>query len=519
MFNYIQRAQQQYSNNQVGRYRSLDNREQHRQLESLQRLQQRQNYLQLPEQWHMSRLRVTPPRLMEKPQNYQPQIFQKGRQQDQKQKQQQRNLQLLQQQWRMGKQTLQPQKLIKQSQNYQPELINKERKQRQAIDSTVIDKQINVHTSYPNSRGNFLTNRGMDISHIAPPGRAELTKNFKTRQIPYKFSSPYTTLQSTDKETRKGNSLVQRNNLQVNSRPTLKYPQPQNRIFEQNKSIIPQGGLLTVSQERTSLRQQSNLALNSQKDVRSQLWKDSQDTAHAGVVSQPTNQIASTGLDIKLSNQAGRVPIGHSPSRLSGTAKTRKEDLVHKSVSYKFPNYYENAPNFNSNQMPNTTSKMDERPNVANESNVLSQKKLRKKEKLFYFPIKRDTLVQILLTNLQEKFKSFHEKRSINSTSQRTSRNKENITKLHVPDGSQAKISNYGYGIKPPSAPAPTIQLNKSETFDSSRNILYNYFANDSESHRPRTDSVYPPNNLYDNPSAVNPNPGVVIEEYRPIHV
>ena len=517
MFNYIQRAQQQYSNNQVGRYRSLDTREPHRQLESLQRVQQRQKYVQLPEQWHMSRLRVTPPRLTEKPQNYQPQIFQNGRQQDQKQKQQQRNLQLLQQQWRMGKQTLQPQKLTQQSQNYQPELINKERKQRQVIDSTVIDKQINFQTSYRNTRGNILTNRGMGISHIAPPGRAELTKNFKTRQIPYKYSSPYTTLQSTYEETRKGSSLLQRSNLQVNSRPTLKYPQPQNRIFEQNKTIIPRGGLLTASQERTSLRQQSNLALNSQNDVKSQLWKDSrgQNTAHAGVVSQPTNQIASTGLDIKLSNQAGRVPIG----LLSGTAKTRKEDLVHKSVSYKFPNYYENAPNFNSNQMPNTTSKMDERTNVASESNVLPQKKLRKKEKLFYFPIKRDTLVQILLTNLQEKFKSFDEKRSINSTSQRTSRNKENVTKLHVLDGSQAKYSNYGYGIKPPSAPAPTIQLNKSETFDSSRNILYNYFANDSEAHRARKDSFYAPNNLYDKPSAVNPNPGAVIQEYRPIHV
>lgn len=336
MFNYIQRAQQQYSNNQVGRYRSLDTREQYRQLESLQRLQQRQKYSQLPEQWHMSRLRVTPPRLMEKPQNYQPQIFQKGRQQDSKQKQQQKKLQLLQQQWRMGKQTLQPQKLIKQSQNYKPELINKERKQRQAIDSTVIDKQINVQTSYQNSRGNILTNRGMGISHIAPPERAELTKDFKTRQIPYKYSSPYTTLQSTNEETRKGSPLIQRTNQQVKSRPTLKYPQPQNRIFEQNKPIIPQEGLLTVSQERTSLMQQSNLALNSQKDVKSQLWKDSQNTAHAGVVSQPTKQIASTGLDIKLSNQAGRVPIGPSPSMLAGTAKTRKED-------------YENAPNFNSN--------------------------------------------------------------------------------------------------------------------------------------------------------------------------
>lgn len=508
MFNYIQRAQQQNSNNQVGRYRSLDTREQHRQLESLQRLQQRQKYLQLPEQWRMSRLRVTPTRLMVKPQNYQPQIFQKGRQQDQKQKQQQRNLLLLQQQWRIGKQTWQPRELIQQSQNYQPDLTNKERKQRQAIDSTVIDKQLNVQTSYPNSRENILTNRGMGISHIAPPGRAELSKNFKTRQIRYKYSSPYTTLQSTYEETKKGSSLFQRSNLQVNSRPTLKYPQPQNRIFEQNKPIIPQGGLLTAAQERTSLRQQNSLALNSQKDVKSQLWKDSrgQNTAHAGVVSQPTNQIASTGLDTKLSNQAGRVPIGHSPLMLLGTAKTRKEDLVHKSVSYKFPKYYENAPNFNSNQMPNTTSKMDERP-----------KKLRKKEKLFYFPIKRDTLVQILLTNLQEKFKSFDEKRSINSTSQRTSTNKENVTKLHVPDGSQAKNSNYGYGIKPPSAPAPTIQLNKSQTFDSSRNILYNYFANDSESHRARKDSVYAPNNLYDKPSAVNPNPEV--PEYRPIHV
>lgn len=88
MFNYIQRAQQQYSNNRVGRYRNLDSREQHRQLVSLQRLPQRQKYFQLPEQWHTSRLRVTPPRLMEKPQNYQPQIFQKRRQQDQKQKQQ-----------------------------------------------------------------------------------------------------------------------------------------------------------------------------------------------------------------------------------------------------------------------------------------------------------------------------------------------------------------------------------------------------------------------------------------------
>ena len=510
MFNYIQRAQQQYSNNQVGRYRGLDTQEQHRQL----RLQQRQKYsLQLPEQWHMSRLRVTPPRLMEKPQNYQPQIFQKGRQRDQKQKQQQRNLQLLQQQWRMGKQTWQPRKLIQQSQNYQPELINKERKQRQAIDSTVMDKQINVQTSYQNSRGNIMTNRGMGISHIAPPpGRAELPKNFKTRQIPYKYSSPYTTLQSTYAEARKGSSLFQRSNLQVNSRATIKYPQPQNHIFEQNKPIIPQGGLLTVSQQRTSLRQQSNLALHSPKEVKSQLWKNSQNTAQAGVVSQPTNQIESTGLDIKLSSQAGRVPIG----LLSGTAKTRKEDLVHKSVSYKFPNYYENAPNFNSNQMPNTTSKMDERRNVANESNV---QKLRKKEKLFYFPIKRDTLVQILLTNLQEKFKSFDDKRSINSTSQRTLRNKENVTELHVPDGSQAKISNYGYRIKPPSAPAPTIQLNKSETFDSSRNILYNYFANDSDSHRARAESVYAQNNLYDNPYTVNPNPGVVIEEYRPIHV
>lgn len=507
MFNYIQRAQQKYSNNQVGRYRSLDTQEPHRQLESLQRLQQKQKYFQLPEQWHRSRLRVTPPRLMEKTPYYQPQIFQKGRQQDQKQKQQQRNLQLLQQQWRMGKQTLQPQKLTQQSQNYQPELINKERKQRQAIDSTVIDKQIKVQTSYLNSRGNILAKRGMGISQIAPPGRAESTKNFKTRQIPYKYSSPYTTPQSTYKETRKGISFIQRNNLQVNSRGNLKYPQPQSRIFEQNKPIIPQEGLLTVSQERTSLMQQSNLALNSQKDVKSQLWKDSQNTAHDGVVSQPTNQIASTGLDIKLSNQAGRVPIGPSPSMLAGTAKTRKED-------------YENAPNFNSNQMPNTTSKMDERPNVANESNGLSQKKLRKKEKLFYFPIKRDTLVQILLTNLQENFKSFDEKRSVNSTSQRTSRNKENVSKLHVPDGSQAKISNYGYGIyKPPSAPAPTRQLNKSETFDSSRNILYNYFANDSESHRARKDSVYAPNNLYDTPSAVNPSPGAVIEEYRPIHV
>lgn len=506
MFNYIQRAQQQYSNNQVGRYRSLDTREPHRQLESLQRLQQKQKYFQLPEQWHRSRLRVTPPRLMEKTPNYQPQTFQKGRQQDQKQKQQQRNLQLLQQQWRMGKQTLRPQKLTQQSQNYQPELINKERKQRQAIDSTVIDKQIKVQTSYLNSRGNILAKRGMGISQIAPPGRAESTKNFTTRQIPYKYSSPYTTPQSTYQETRKGSSFIQRSNLQVNSRPTKKYPQPQNRIFEQNKPIIPQGGLLTVSQERTSLRQQSNVALNSQNDVKSQLWKDSQNTAHAGVVSQPTNQIASTGLDIKLSNQAGRVPIGPSPSMLAGTAKTRKED-------------YENAPNFNSNQMPNTTSKMDERPNVANESNVLSQKKLRKKEKLFYFPIKRDTLVQILLTNLQEKFKSFDEKRSIDSTSQRTSTNKENVTKLHVPDGSQAINSNYGYGIKPPSAPAPTRQLNKSETFDSSRNILYNYFANDNESHRARKDSVYAPNNLYDKPSPVNRSPGVVIEEYRPIHV
>ena len=369
--------------------------------------------------------------------------------------------------------------------------------------------------------------------------------------------------------------------------------QSQSLVMERNNvPARPQQPLVSISGAVTPSLHRSYLSSHQgveklQTNVNSKPRQNNPDAVR--VISQPSHQISSTGTNIKLTYQSGIVPSKanislftnplpnhlQAENNLNAPLKTDPPPIMSTKTAAKqqkeFQLHHENPKSLNPNKRLNATTEMERRTYMANEQNVQSQGKPNKKEKLFYFPIKRDTLVEMLLSNLQEKFRSLRETKNVNSSS-KTSGNKGSVTaqdseaiklknipvEIHSPakssgygypiiqrnelapkqsksetlnssttiDASQASnnpnyifsptnFSGYGYTITPP-------KQSKSETINSSRNILKKYFEAKNITNTATINAFQAPKSPTSNFSAKQtsnsqPTETSIIEEYKPI--
>ena len=124
------------------------------------------------------------------------------------------------------------------------------------------------------------------------------------------------------------------------------------------------------------------------------------------------------------------------------------EDQVQFSVkpaSSVFQTLDNGPPSMESKHDLNKTSQIERRGGVEDESATSTEEKPKRKEKLFYFPIKRDTLIRMLPLNLQAKYRSLRETRNVNSNYEASSnKKKENSTALE-----DMKTQNVNNNIEP----------------------------------------------------------------------
>ncbi|KAL9985397.1 hypothetical protein ACROYT_G007801 [Oculina patagonica] len=428
LFDYIQRAQQLYNDKQTASpgYNSL---EQQRQL----KLQQQQ-------------------------------------QQQQKQKQFQ-----IQQQLQSRQQLMQRQTFIQQGKNVQRQMMEKLRQQREAFESTVTNYQQNVaapqstpwrNTAYQNLQGNLQSNILRVVPKPVSPGRAATLSAYYPK-MPQRIYNR----QQSNPEIKEYVMDLPKRNLVVES--SLHESQVENNLMP-IKEHMPR---VALSQPATDTWQRPDLNRvlpNSGKNVTGLTLQPLQHDPNSVHVSyQLTNQITYPGVTVNPTNQSqyrisqsNQLQAGNlindaqkrEPSKLlTQQAEGQVNQLSVKPASSVFQTHDSGAPSMESKHNLNKTYQIERRGGVGDEPETPAQEKPKKKEKLFYFPIKRDTLIRMLPLNLQAKYRSLRETRNINSSYEAfRNEKKENSTALedmkvqnltHKNDPS-TNISNFKYSVQ-----------------------------------------------------------------------
>ena len=368
-------------------------------------------------------------------------------QQQQKQKQL-----LLQQQMQRRQKVIEQQKLVRQQQNVQREMIEKQRQQRE----TLIEPPItNNHqqvvapqstpwgnpTAYQTWQKNLQYNAEVD-SRLVSPLRAVSWSSYypKTPQATHERYLPtYGTLQEEARSNvvngnfnqQLSNSEVGVNSVGLSQQNAVLKSSLRKKQLESNLTAIEeQVRPVTVSQPVTSAWQRSDFTelpssqrndtltlqpvqyIQSDVHVSSQLISNHMTSPVVDV--NPTTQArfkSSLSNQLEAGSQINVSPKREPPHSLTQTVRGKVNEISLKAASSVFQSNDNGPPGVESK-----TSQTERLGGVGDGAENRTQEKTQKKEKLFYFPIKRDTLIRLLPSNLQEKYRSLRETRNINST-------------------------------------------------------------------------------------------------------
>lgn len=406
--------------------------------------------------------------LKSKQQQYQRQQQLYNRQQQQKQKQLQ-----MQQQLQKRQQLIQQQKFLQQERNVQREMMEKQRQQQNAFEATVTNFQQNVVAPQSTTRRSFalLPGRAATFSTYYPnvPQTNYGINKVATGNVNRQQRHPEIKEYSVD-------SLQQNNNVIESS---LHNSQVQNNRMA-IKERVP---LVMVSQLQPATSTLPLPDLNKvvpsphQNFTRLTVRPLQHNPISAHVSYQPTSQIDITSPRINVSStnpsqyrisQSNQLQAGNpsndalkrEPPQLSTQQAAEEVNQFSFSPSPVFQRHADGPPrpSMELNHHLNKTSQTERRGGVGDGPEIPTQERLKTKEKLFYFPIKRDTLIRMLPLNIQEKYRSLREARNINSSYEAAhDKEKENTTALeemkiqnatHKNNFTTASISNVKYSVR-----------------------------------------------------------------------
>lgn len=387
---------------------------------------------------------------------------------------------------------IEKQKLVRQEQNFQREMMEKQRQQREALieSPTTINHQHVIATpstpwrnpAYQNWQKNLQSNARVDSRFVSPVHATPWSSYYpKTPQpIHERYSATYGTLQEkTRSNVANGNfnqqlrnSEVGANSVGLTQQNVVRKSSLQNNQVERNLTSVKEQPVTSTWQ-----RPDFNRVLpSSQRNATSltlQPLQHNQNDVHV----RPqliSNQITSPGVDVNLTtqsqfkisstnqseagNQFNVSPKRERPQLLTQTAKGQVNQFSAKAAGSVFQTNNDGPPRVESEDDLNKTSQTEGQRGVGDGAENRTQEKTQKKEKLFYFPIKRDTLIRLLPSNLQEKYRSLRETRNINSTYEASiNKKKENSTVLEDMKAQQnvaqkmdssANVSNFKYSIR-----------------------------------------------------------------------
>ena len=342
-----------------------------------------------------------------------------------------------------------------QERHFQREMTEKLRQQRETIyTSPITNNHEHVVTSqsarwrnptYQNWQKNLQSNARVDSRFVSPARAASWSSYYsKSPQPIHERFFTYRTLQEKtrsnvangDFNQQLSKSEVGANSVGLTKQNVVLKSSLQNSEME--KSLTPmkeQVGPVTVSQPVMSTWQRpdfNRVLPSSQRNatpLTSQPVQRNQSSVH--VSSQLiSDQIASPGdnvnptpqsqFRISSSNQSEEgnqsivLPKNESSQLFAQSAKSQVNQFSVKVAGSVFQRNNDSPPSVDSRDESNRKSQTQRRGGGGDGPET--QKKPQKKEKLFYFPIKRDTLIRLLPSNLQEKYRSLRETRNINST-------------------------------------------------------------------------------------------------------
>ena len=390
---------------------------------------------------------------------------------------------------------MEQQKSVLQEQYFQREMMEKQRQQRETlIESPIRNNQQHViapqstpwrNPAYQNWQKNLQSNAKADSRFASPVSAASRSSYYpKTLQPTHERYFTHRTFQEeTTSNVENGNFNQQPSNPDVGANSVgltqqtvvLKSSVQNNQVEKHLTPMREQMRLVTISQPLMSAwqRPEFNRVLPSSHRNATPLTLQPMQHNQSNVDVSPqliTNKITSPGVDVNPTTQSqfrisssNQLEAGNQfsvPSKRKSTqllTKTAKGQVNQFSV---FQTNNDSPPSVESkDDLKETSQKVSERRGGEGDGpRSRTQEKTQKKEKLFYFPIKRDTLIRLLPSNLQEKYRSLRETRNINSTYEASiDKMKENSTVLESMKTQQnetqkmdssTNISNYKYSIQ-----------------------------------------------------------------------
>ena len=375
------------------------------------------------------------------------------------QQQTQRQLQLRQQLQRR-RHTIQQRKSIQQAQG---ELMKFQRQQQQAVKNQEKIRQLPQRIIW-NTLGNLPPSSGTYSQPTAPARRVAFTY-YST--IPQVRNGKYSSYRAPQRNY-EGRNVASPGVNQWQSNPDL---------ISRSMVSPKQSDFIQSSPPQNQSLEGSNMPGNKGLGSLVSMSQTAPATGQRSVLSRilPSSDQGISRVENQLNGYLNSKP----PIILTKTAEAQKTQFPVRSASYSSQTHQERPRNVKSNHELNTTFNTQTQ-NKEDGGNNQTQEIPKKKEKLFYFPIKRDTLIQMLPLNLQEKYKFLREARNTN-TSKETLINKQNIktqdsidinfqnvTQMRDPP---TDISYYGHTIQQMTQPKDfSTQQSKSAVLNSSRN-------------------------------------------------
>lgn len=442
-------------------------------------------------------------------------VLQKRRQLELRQRQQRQRQLQIRQQFLRRRQILQQERL---RQQLHGENVQRKRAQRQTNDPPNIGQQQNVlqktlqrDTAFHTPK-NIQSSRGV-VSQSASPTRAAFPYYGKVPQVA-QYESYYSQHVALQKEYEDRNFPLLQDSKQQQSNPDIPSQSavsPEQNGLESSSQTRSQGmegnkmpanetqevSLISVSKASTPMMQRPDVkrilpnldqsANKLQYKLNSQTKQNISTHDSAFVSYHPTTTITPSGVEMGPNNRTGAIlskpntPLSRDsvpnnlrvenqlsvsfkseppPLVLTKTAETQEKQILDEPSIYVFQKQQESDQTL----ISNTTSNSSEiHVNVDGGQNIQSQEKPTRKEKLFYFPIKRDTLIQMLPLSLQEKYRLLRDTRNATTSTQY---GLQNIT---TRIGPSENISNIAHTIQQIGQPnEQTTVLNSSRNNSSS---------------------------------------------------
>ena len=374
----------------------------------------------------------------------------------------------------------------------------------------MLQKTLWRETAYHTPK-NLQSSRGV-VSQSASPTRAVFPYYGRIPQVAHEsYYSPHAALQK-EYEDRNFPMLQdlnqQQSNPDITSQSVVSPEQNGLENSSQTRSHVREGNkitanetqevsLISVSEESTPMMQRPDVRRilpnlgqstnNVQYKLNSQTKQNISNHDAAFASYHPTRTITSSGVEMGPNNRTGAIlskpntPLFRNsvsnnlrvenqlsvsfkseppPVVLTKTAETQEKQILDEPSSYVFQKQQEG----HQTVISNTTSNSSERHvNLDGGQNIQSQENPTRKEKLFYFPIKRDTLIQMLPLSLQEKYRLLRDTRNATTSTQ------DGLQNITTRIGPSENISNIAHTIQQIGQPIEqTIVLNSSRNSSSS---------------------------------------------------